>query len=128
MAANAFRTFNLVASDLRRNGGRVSKARRTPKAPLRIPRLLFCCRDFGVTGNGVALIDVAGAALAAAVAVPLLVASPAVRADPVAKIALVLKVVDGDTIDIRDDVRGRLRIRVLGIDTPETKKPGYTPL
>ena len=37
-----------------------------------------------------------------------------------------LKVVDGDTIDIRDDVRGRLRVRVLGIDTPETKKPGYT--
>jgi micrococcal nuclease len=34
--------------------------------------------------------------------------------------------VDGDTIDIRDDVRGRLRVRVLGIDTPETKKPGYT--
>ncbi len=40
--------------------------------------------------------------------------------------AVVLRVVDGDTIDIRDDVRGRLRIRVLGIDTPETKKPGYT--
>jgi micrococcal nuclease len=38
----------------------------------------------------------------------------------------VLKVVDGDTVDIRDDNRGRLRIRVLGIDTPETKKPGYT--
>lgn len=34
--------------------------------------------------------------------------------------------VDGDTIDVRDDVRGRLRIRVLGIDTPETKKPGYS--
>ena len=28
--------------------------------------------------------------------------------------------------DIVDDVRGRLRIRLLGIDTPETKKPGYT--
>ncbi len=40
--------------------------------------------------------------------------------------AVVLKVVDGDTIDIRDDIRGRLRIRVLGIDTPETKKPGFT--
>ena len=34
-----------------------------------------------------------------------------------------LKVVDGDTVDIFDDVRGRLRIRVLGIDTPETKSP-----
>jgi micrococcal nuclease len=50
---------------------------------------------------------------------------PAV-ADPVATTAVVLKVVDGDTIDIRDDVRGRLRVRLLGIDTPETKKPGYT--
>jgi micrococcal nuclease len=38
--------------------------------------------------------------------------------------AVVLKVVDGDTVDIRDDVRGRLRVRVLGIDTAETKKPG----
>jgi len=47
-------------------------------------------------------------------------------ADPVTTTAVVLRVVDGDTIDIRDDVRGRLRVRVLGIDTPETKKPGYT--
>ena len=43
-------------------------------------------------------------------------------ADVVVTTAEVLRVVDGDTIDIRDDVRGRLRIRVLGIDTPETKK------
>jgi micrococcal nuclease len=56
-------------------------------------------------------------------AASLLFASPVRAADPT---AVVLKVVDGDTIDIRDDVRGRLRIRVLGIDTPETKKPGYT--
>lgn len=49
-----------------------------------------------------------------------------VSADPVATTALVLKVVDGDTLDIRDDIRGRLRVRLLGIDTPETKKPGYT--
>src|SRR5262245_14382770 len=49
-----------------------------------------------------------------------------VSADPVATTALVLKVVDGDTIDIRDDIRGRLRVRLLGIDTPESKKPGYT--
>jgi micrococcal nuclease len=41
-------------------------------------------------------------------------------ADPGTTTATVLKVVDGDTIDIRDDVRGRLRVRVLGIDTPET--------
>ena len=49
-----------------------------------------------------------------------------VSADPVETTAVVLKVVDGDTVDVRDDVRGRLRIRVLGIDTPETLKPGYT--
>ena len=67
--------------------------------------------------------------LVAALAVALLLLIAPVgtpRADPVAATAVVLKVVDGDTIDVRDDVRGRLRIRVLGIDTPETKKPGYT--
>ncbi|MDX1887336.1 thermonuclease family protein [Mycolicibacterium sp. 120270] len=56
------------------------------------------------------------------VTVPAAVAAPA-SADPVATTAVVLKVVDGDTVDIRDDVRGRLRVRVLGIDTPETVKP-----
>lgn len=54
------------------------------------------------------------------------VTPPVVAADPVTTTAEVLRVVDGDTIDIRDDVRGRLRVRILGIDTPETKKPGYT--
>jgi micrococcal nuclease len=54
------------------------------------------------------------------------VASPTVHADDVVTTALVLKVVDGDTMDIRDDDRGRLRVRLLGIDTPETKKPDYT--
>ena len=54
------------------------------------------------------------------------IASSIAHADPVAATATVLKVVDGDTVDIVDDVRGRLRIRLLGIDTPETKKPGYT--
>lgn len=52
--------------------------------------------------------------------------SSVATADPVATTAVVLKVVDGDTIDVRDDVRGRLRVRILGIDTPETKKPGNT--
>ena len=70
---------------------------------------------------------VAGAAIAGAVAMlPLFVPSPTGQTQPVATTAVVLKVVDGDTIDIRDDVRGRLRVRILGIDTPETKKPGYT--
>ena len=54
-----------------------------------------------------------------------LIAPVRATADVVATTAEVLRVVDGDTIDIRDDVRGRLRVRILGIDTPETKKPGY---
>ena len=68
---------------------------------------------------------VVGAALAVAVAVSL-VLPPAGSAQPVGTTALVLKVVDGDTADVVDDNRGRLRVRLLGIDTPETKKPGYT--
>jgi micrococcal nuclease len=63
----------------------------------------------------------------AALASACLVSSPpTVRADPVERTAVVLKIVDGDTIDIRDDTRGRLRVRLLGIDTPETKMPGFT--
>jgi endonuclease YncB( thermonuclease family) len=64
--------------------------------------------------------------LAALVSACLVSTPPTARADPVATTALVLKVVDGDTVDTVDDVRGRLRIRLLGIDTPETKKPGFT--
>jgi endonuclease YncB( thermonuclease family) len=56
--------------------------------------------------------------------VALAIGAPPVAAEPGTATALVLKVVDGDTIDIRDDVRGRLRVRVLGIDSPETQKPG----
>jgi len=54
------------------------------------------------------------------------IASSVAHADPVATTAIVLRVVDGDTVDIVDGVRGRLRIRLLGIDTPETTKPRYT--
>jgi len=60
------------------------------------------------------------AAIIAPVSLP-----PSATADPVAATAVVLEVVDGDTIDIRDEIRGHLRVRVLGIDTPETVKPGY---
>jgi micrococcal nuclease len=63
-------------------------------------------------------------AATAVVATATFVVPPTVAADPVAATAVVLKVVDGDTIDIRDDNRGHLRVRVLGIDTPETVKPG----
>ena len=67
-------------------------------------------------------------AIALAVAAIATVGMPVVAAtaEPVTTTAEVLRVVDGDTIDIRDDVRGRLRVRLLGIDTPETEKPGYT--
>lgn len=40
--------------------------------------------------------------------------------------ATVLRAVDGDTVDVRDDHRGRLRVRIAGIDTPELHKPGWT--
>lgn len=66
------------------------------------------------------------AAALAVVAITAFGTPAAVNAEPVAATASVLKVVDGDTIDIRDDFRGRLRVRILGIDTSETKKPGYT--
>lgn len=65
-------------------------------------------------------------AVMAAVIAALFISPPTVAADPINATAFVLRVVDGDTIDIRDDNRGRLRVRILGIDTPETKKPGYT--
>jgi len=64
----------------------------------------------------------AAAALFSTVAAVHLV-PPIATAEPVDVTALVLEIVDGDTIDIRDDDRGRLRVRVLGIDTPETVKP-----
>lgn len=40
--------------------------------------------------------------------------------------ATVLRVVDGDTVDVVDDSRGRLRIRIIGIDSPEVHKPNYS--
>jgi micrococcal nuclease len=56
------------------------------------------------------------AAVVTAVVVPAcsVIASSGAHADPVATTATVLRVVDGDTVDIVDDVRGRLRIRLFG--------------
>ncbi|WP_081281588.1 thermonuclease family protein [Mycolicibacterium conceptionense] len=49
------------------------------------------------------------------------------NADPTGESnAAVVRVVDGDTVDIRHDDRGRLRIRILGINAPETHKRGWT--
>lgn len=39
---------------------------------------------------------------------------------------MVLRAVDGDTIDVRDDLKGRLRIRILGLDAPELHRPGWS--
>jgi micrococcal nuclease len=39
----------------------------------------------------------------------------------------VQKVVDGDTIDISPAVSGKDRVRLIGVDTPETKEPGCVP-
>ena len=40
--------------------------------------------------------------------------------------ATVIRTVDGDTVDVRDDTRGRLRVRILGIDSPELHKRGWS--
>jgi micrococcal nuclease len=52
--------------------------------------------------------------------------SPPAGATPAPATATVLRAVDGDTLDVRDDTRGRLRVRVLGIDSPEVHKPGWS--
>lgn len=41
--------------------------------------------------------------------------------------AVVAKVIDGDTIDVDIPGFGRERVRLIGIDTPETVKPGREP-
>lgn len=74
----------------------------------------------------VSMFRLANVATAAAVIMTPTLSSASAWAQPDDTTAIVLKVADGDTIDIRDDNRGRLRVRVLGIDTPETKKPGFT--
>lgn len=66
------------------------------------------------------------AAMATCVSAAALIASACTapgHADPVLTNAEVVRVVDGDTLDVRSDTNGRLRIRVLGIDTPEVVKP-----
>lgn len=59
----------------------------------------------------------------------LVFASPAVAtADPapVLPTGIVTGIVDGDTVRVTDAVKGDATVRILGIDTPETKKPGAT--
>lgn len=49
--------------------------------------------------------------------------APAARTDPAGRVT---KVVDGDTVKVLDPTLGAVTVRVLGIDTPQTKKPGFT--
>ncbi|WP_081830323.1 thermonuclease family protein [Rhodococcus sp. UNC363MFTsu5.1] len=69
----------------------------------------------------------AGAAVAVGVALVTTdrwtVTEPAARVDP--RAMTVEYVYDGDTVRTRDG-KGELTVRVLGIDTPETVKAGYT--
>ena len=66
------------------------------------------------------MVTVTGAVLLAA----LVLGGPAVAAEPVVLRGTVTKVVDGDTIKFQ--ARGfESTMRLIGIDTPETKRPGY---
>ncbi|MEV0947853.1 excalibur calcium-binding domain-containing protein [Rhodococcus sp. NPDC049939] len=70
-----------------------------------------------------------GSAAAAIAAALTMLAAPATAvADPapVMPTGVVLDVVDGDTVRVLDAVRGDVTVRILGIDTPEMKKPGHT--
>jgi len=82
-----------------------------------------CNRDKRVAGRRARRWPVLAAATVATMAGAVGFEAPTAGADPVDATAVVLEIVDGDTVDIRDDNRGHLRIRVLGIDTPETVKP-----
>jgi len=75
-------------------------------------------RTCGFAAAAVVLVAVAGCAAPTA-------DLPA-RAEPAVATATVLRAVDGDTVDIRDDQRGRLRIRLLGVDAPEVHRPGWS--
>jgi micrococcal nuclease len=40
--------------------------------------------------------------------------------------AVIVRVIDGDTADVRQDDRGRLRIRILGVNAPETQRNNWS--
>ena len=52
--------------------------------------------------------------------------APTTTVNPADTNAVVMRVIDGDTVDLRLGSR-RERVRLIGIDTPETKKPN-TPI
>jgi micrococcal nuclease len=49
---------------------------------------------------------------------------PAAHAQAISTPATVVRVVDGDTVDVAFDDGRTERLRLIGIDTPETVKPG----
>lgn len=49
------------------------------------------------------------------------------KADPIpAPTAEVLRVIDGDTIAVKDEKRGRLKVRIIGLNSPEVHRPGWS--
>jgi micrococcal nuclease len=42
--------------------------------------------------------------------------------DPTAPKVAVLRVIDGDTLEVKDPTEGKVKVRILGIDCPESKK------
>jgi len=77
-------------------------------------------------GNDYSTATSVGAGILVVSAMTFCTPSPPAGAAPAPATATVLRAVDGDTIDVRDDHRGRLRVRVLGIDSPEVHKPGWS--
>lgn len=73
----------------------------------------------GISTRTLTLATVAAAALLSA-------CGSTSQADPVSTNATVLRTVDGDTVDVLSDGRGRLRIRIIGLDTPETVRKGWS--
>jgi micrococcal nuclease len=74
----------------------------------------------------VVTVGAAAAAMAALAAGCTSVPLPPAAAQPNTPTATVLRTVDGDTVDVIDDTRGRIRLRLLGIDAPEVHRPGMT--
>lgn len=52
--------------------------------------------------------------------------APAARGDAAGDLAQVTRVIDGDTLEVRvEGQKERQRVRLLRIDTPERRNPGY---
>lgn len=73
---------------------------------------------FGVLGIGTALVVIDFSSLTTVIDPQVIADSP----PPIAEVAIVQRVIDGDTVDVvwRGD---ELRLRLIGMDTPETVDP-----